>query len=47
MYKISRQKLCMRMVQAGLGSYKELSKVSGVSVNTLSEIQGLKEDLDE
>lgn len=35
MYKISRQKLCMRMVQAGLGSYKELSKVSGVSVNTL------------
>lgn len=36
MYKISKQKLCMRMVQAGLGSYKELSKVSGVSVNTLS-----------
>lgn len=36
MYRISKQKLCTRMVQAGLGSYKELSKVSGVSVNTLS-----------
>lgn len=36
MYKISKRKLCMRLVQAGLGSYKELSKASGVSINTIS-----------
>ncbi|MCI8399226.1 MAG: helix-turn-helix transcriptional regulator [Oscillibacter sp.] len=36
MYKISKQKLCVKMVQAGIGSAKELSKVSGISVNTLS-----------
>ena len=36
MYRISKSKLSLAMLNAGLGSAKELAQVSGVSVNTIS-----------
>jgi len=38
MYKPSNQKISVSMVKAGIASYKELSALSGVSVNTLSRL---------
>ena len=36
MYRISKSKLSLAMLNVGLGSAKELAQVSGVSVNTIS-----------
>ena len=36
MSRISKSKLSLAMLNAGLGSAKELAQVSGVSVNTIS-----------
>ena len=36
MYRISKSKLSLAMLNAGLGSAKDLAQVSGVSVNTIS-----------
>ena len=36
MYRISKSKLSLALLTAGLGSAKELAQVSGVSVNTIS-----------
>ena len=36
MYRISKSKLSLAMLNAGLGSAKELAQMSGVSVNTIS-----------
>ena len=34
--RISKNKLALAMLNAGIGSIKELAAVSGVSINTLS-----------
>jgi len=34
--RISKNKLALAMLNAGIGSIKELATVSGVSINTLS-----------
>ena len=38
MYKPSPERISVNMVKAGIASYKELSALSGVSVNTLSRL---------
>lgn len=36
MYRVNRKVLSLKMLEAGIDSAKELAKVSGVSVNTIS-----------
>lgn len=38
MYKPSRERISVNMVKAGIPSYKELSALSGVCVNTISRL---------
>lgn len=38
MYKPDRQKMLVKMAEAGIGSYKELAARTGVCVNTISRL---------
>ena len=38
MYKPDKQKMLVKMAEAGIGSYKELAARTGVCVNTISRL---------
>lgn len=38
MYKPDKQKMLVKMAEAGIGSYKELAERTGVCVNTISRL---------
>lgn len=38
MYKPDKQKMLVKMAEAGIGSYRELAARTGVSVNTISRL---------
>lgn len=38
MYKPNRQKMLVKMAEAGIGSYKELAARTGICVNTISRL---------
>lgn len=38
MYKPDKQKVLVKMAEAGIGSYQELARRTGVCVNTISRL---------